>query len=69
MTTWHLPFCATLKIIDCVQVCIIDKYFHKFLSKFHVACPRKKAILVLEITWKLLIYFTISKIKLSRKMQ
>lgn len=69
MTAWHLPFCATVKIIAYGQVCIIDKCFHKFLSKFHGVCPRKKAILVLKIILKLGIYFTISKVKLSRKME
>lgn len=68
MATWHLPFCTTVKIIVCGQVCITEKSFHKFLPKFHVVCPRKKkAIIVLGIILNLGIHFTIRKVKLSRK--
>lgn len=69
MATWHLPFCTTVKIIVRGQVCMTEKSFHKFLSKFDVVCPRKKAILVLEIILNLGIYFTTSKVSSSAGRQ
>lgn len=57
MATWYLPLCTTMKIIVCSQVCITEKSFHKFLSKFFVVCLRRKQFLSSKLfqTWEFIL--------------
>lgn len=45
MTAWHLPFCATVKIIAYGQVCIIDNVFTNFFQNFMWFVLEKKQFL------------------------